>query len=45
MPPLLQLQKLPGKGNVGLKKSVFVSFLRWPEDREFMEKNVFWGIL
>ena len=26
MPPLLQLQKLPGKGDRGWEKSVFVSF-------------------
>ena len=26
-------------------KNVFASFFGWPEDREFMEKNVFWGIL
>ena len=37
MPPLLQLQKLPGEG----EKSVFVAFFGWPEDREFMEKMRF----
>ena len=39
MPPLLQLQKLPGKGDGGLKKSDFPSsffFFGWPEDREFV---------
>ena len=44
MPPLLQLQKLPGKGDGGWKKSVFVLFFGCPEDREFVKK-VFWGIL
>ena len=28
-----------------VKKSVFASFFDWPEDREFVEKNAFWGIL
>ena len=36
MPILLQLQKLPGKGDGGWKKSVFVSFFGRPEDREFV---------
>ena len=37
MPPLLQLQKLLGKGDGGWEKSVFASFFGWPEDRETME--------
>ena len=45
MPILLQLQKLPWKGDGGCTKSVFASFLGWPEDREFVEKKEFWGIL
>ena len=45
MPILLQLQKLPWKGDGGWTKSVFASFLGWSEDREFVEKNAFWGIL
>ena len=36
MPPLLQLQKLPGKGDGGWKKSVFASVFGLPEDREFV---------
>ena len=39
MPPLLQLQKLPGKGDGGWTKSVYVSFFGCPEDREFVEKK------
>ena len=39
MPPLLKLQKLPGKGEGGWRKkkekSVFVLFFGLPEDREF----------
>ena len=38
MPSLLQLQKLPGKGDGGWEKSVFASFFGWPEDHVFMEK-------
>ena len=41
MPILLQLQKLPWKGDGGWKKSVFASFFGWPEDREFVEKMRF----
>ena len=41
MPPLLQLQKLPGIGDGGWKKSDFVSFFGSPEDHEFMEKMHF----
>jgi len=40
MPPLLQLQKLPGIGDEGWKK-VFVSFFGSPEDHKFMEKMHF----
>ena len=29
----------------GEEKSVFASFWGWSEDREFVEKNAFWGIL
>ena len=43
MPILLQLQKLPWKGDGGWKKSVFASFFGCPEDREFVEKNALWG--
>ena len=46
MPPLLQLQKLPGKGDGGWgeKKSRF--FPDPAEDHEFVEtENAFWGIL
>ena len=45
MPPLLQLQKLLGKGDGGWKKSVFASFFGGPEDHKFVEKNMFWDIL
>ena len=45
MPILLQLQKLPWKGDGGWKQKVFVSFFGWSEDREFIEKNAFLGIL
>ena len=41
MPILLQLQKLPWKGDGGWKKSVFASFFGCPEDREFVEKMRF----
>ena len=41
MPTLLQLQKLPWKGDGGWEKSVFVLFFGWPEDREFVEKMRF----
>ena len=41
MPALLQLQKLPGKGEGGWEKSVFASFFGWPEDREIGEKMRF----
>ena len=41
MPILLQLQKLPWKGDGGWKKSVFASIFGRPEDREFVEKNSF----
>ena len=37
MPILLQLQKLPWKGDGGWEKSVFASFFGWAEDREFVE--------
>ena len=36
----MQLQKLPGKGDIG-GKSVFVLFFGWPEDCEFVEKMCF----
>ena len=39
MPPLMQLPKILGKGDVGWEKSVFVLFLS--EDREFVEKMRF----
>ena len=29
---------------VCVQKSVFTSFWGWSEDREFVEKNAFWGI-
>ena len=45
MPILLQLQKLPRKGEGGWKKSVFASFFGGPEDHKFVEKNMFWDIL
>ena len=38
MPPLLQLQKLPGKGDGGWEESVFAFFGR-SEDREFVGEN------
>ena len=41
MPPLIQLQKLAGIGDVGWKKSVFVLFFGRPEDREFVKKMRF----
>ena len=41
MPILLQLQKLPWKGDGGWKKSVFASFFGGPEDHEFGEKMHF----
>ena len=41
MPILLQLKNYRGKGMEGGKKSVFVSFLGWQEDREFIEKMRF----
>ena len=38
MPILLQLQKLPWKGDGGWKKwNISASFFGWPEDREFVE--------
>ena len=42
MPPLLRLQKWPGKGDGGWEKSVFVSSVSsfgWPEDPEFVERK------
>ena len=45
MPPLLQLQKLPGKGDGGWKK---VSLHRFGADQKIAsswKKNAFWGIL
>ena len=43
MPPLLQLQKLPGNGDG--EKSIFASFFGGPEDRKFVrKKNAFCGI-
>ena len=39
MPPLLQLQQLPGKGDGGWKKSVFVSFFGCPKERELVKKK------
>ena len=45
MPVLLRLQKIPRKGDGGWTKSVFASFWGWSEDRDFVEKNAFWGIL
>ena len=44
MPPLLQLQKLPGKRDGGWKKD-FAALFGCLEDREFVEKNAFWAIL
>ena len=51
MPTLLQLQKLPGKGDGGWKKSVFASFMAdqeiassW-ETKNKNKKKAFWGIL
>ena len=38
MAPLLQLQKLPWKGDGGWEKSVFASFSGRSKDHEFMEK-------
>ena len=29
----------------GGEKSVFASYFGWPNDRKFLEKNAFWGIL
>ena len=43
MPPLLQLQKLLGKGDGGWEKSVFASSFGWPEDCKFMEKKCVLG--
>ena len=40
MPPLLQLQKLLGKGDGGWRKSVFALFFGW-QDRKFVEKMRF----
>ena len=45
MPPLLQLQKLLGKGDGGRKTSVFVSFFLLTRRSQFRGKNAFWGIL
>ena len=45
MPILLQLQKLPWKGDGGWTKSVFALFWGWSEDHKFVEINAFWGIL
>ena len=33
------------KGMEDVKKRVFASFFGCPEDREFVKKEVFWGIL
>ena len=41
MPIVLQLQKLPWKGDGGWEKSDFASFFGCPEDREFVEKMRF----
>ena len=41
MPPLLQLQKLPGKGDGGWEKSVFALFFGWPEDWSSWKKKCF----
>ena len=41
MPPLLKLQKLPGKGDGEGGKKVYVLFYGLPEDRKFMEKMHF----
>ena len=38
MPPLLQLQKIPGKGDGGRGKKI-ASFFGWPEDRDFVGKK------
>ena len=40
MPPLLQLQKLLGKGDGGWKKWSLRCFFGWPEDHDFVEKIV-----
>ena len=40
MPPLLQLQKLLGKGDGGWKKFVFALFFGW-QDRKFVKKMRF----
>ena len=51
MPILLQLQKLPGKGDGGWEKSVFASFFSvfffFLADQKIVSswKNAFWGIL
>ena len=51
MPPLLQLQKLPGKGDEGWTESVFASFfvvvvfLLTSRSRVRGGKKVLWGIL
>ena len=42
MPPQLQLQKSPRKGDGGWKRSVFTLFLGWREDRNFMEECFGW---
>ena len=45
MPPLLQMQKLPGKGDGGWKKvslrlfCFFFFFFDCPEDRDFVERE------
>ena len=39
MPPLLQLQKLPEKGDGGWEENVSASFLGWPKDREFVHTH------
>ena len=41
MPIVLQLQKLPWKGDGRWEKSDFASFFGCPEDREFVEKMRF----
>ena len=40
MPPLVQLQKLPGKGDGGWKQSVFASFFWLTRDHEIVAKKM-----
>ena len=44
MPPLLQLQKLPGKGDERWKKSLCTTF-QWTRKLRLHAKNAVWGIL